>query len=300
MPSDIGLLMRRALARHLVIPAFNIAYLPMLEPVVEALRDANALGQIAAARPDWEKFGAGSPAAVAAEYQRWRDDRHTRLHLDHVPVIDEDGQPVEYLPILRAALDLGYDSVMVDASRLPLPENIACTQQVTALAHERGVPVEAELGAVLGHETGPLPPYEELFASGRGFTDPSEAALFVKETSVDWLSVAVGNVHGALSDAARGQKKVAARLDLEHLARLADHTGLPLVLHGGTGIEPQYIRAGIRAGIAKINIATAIRQPYEAKVTASVAAAQESVYETTLALLTDELELTGSAPALGL
>ena len=90
-----------------------------------------------------------------------------RLHLDHVPVIDEDNQRVDYLPIFQEAIDVGYESVMIDGSRLPLDENIAATRQVVELAHAAGVPVEAELGAVLGHEDGPLPSYEELFASGR-------------------------------------------------------------------------------------------------------------------------------------
>ena len=67
------------------------------------------------------------------------------------------------------------------------------------MAHAADVPVEAELGAVLGHEAGPLPPYEELFASGLGFTDPAEAKRFVEETGCDWLSVAIGNIHGAIA-----------------------------------------------------------------------------------------------------
>ena len=79
------------------------------------------------------------------------------------------------------------------AELLQLDENIAATARVAKMAHEAGIPVEGELGAVLGHEAGPLPPYEELFASGRGFTDPQQAERFVKESKVDWLSVAFGD-----------------------------------------------------------------------------------------------------------
>src|SRR5690606_9183044 len=107
-------------------------------------------------------------------------------------VIDEDQEPVDYLAIVNEALRLGFDSVMVDGSRLRLEENIAATRQVAERAHRAGVPCEAELGAVMGHEEGPLPPYEELFASGRGFTDTDEARRFVQETGCDWLSVAIG------------------------------------------------------------------------------------------------------------
>ncbi|MHC4887779.1 MAG: class II fructose-bisphosphate aldolase, partial [Planctomycetota bacterium] len=124
---------------------------------------------------------------------------------------------VDYLAILTQAVELGYESVMVDGSRLPLDENIAATRAVVVMAHAKDVAVEAELGAVLGHETGPMPPYEELFASGKGFTDVEEATRFVRETGVDWLSVSIGNVHGAISAATRGEKKITARLNIERL-----------------------------------------------------------------------------------
>ena len=130
-------------------------------------------------------------------------------------------------PIIREALALGYQSVMVDGSRLNLEDNIEATRQVVEIAHAAGVPVEAELGAVLGHEAGPLPPYEELFASGRGFTDVEEAKRFVQETGCDWLSVAIGNIHGAVSAARRDEKKVEARLNLDHLEQLASGDGHP-------------------------------------------------------------------------
>jgi fructose/tagatose bisphosphate aldolase len=154
------------------------------------------------------------------------------------------------------------------------------------------------LGAVLGHEAGPLPPYEDLYATGRGFTDADEAARFVAETGVDWLSVAVGNIHGAVGEATRNQKKVQARLNLEHLAKLRVATGVPLVLHGGSGIHQEYVRAGIQAGIAKINIATNVRQPYEAALATSVDAAQQAAYDEVVRLLTEELQLAGSAAKL--
>ena len=94
---------------------------------------------------------------------------------------------------------------MIDASRLEFADNVRVTAEVVALAHP--VPVEAELGAVLGHEAGPLPPYEELFATGRGFTDVAQAAQFVAETGVDWLSVAIGNVHGAVQGRGEGRRQ---------------------------------------------------------------------------------------------
>lgn len=291
-------LVRRAWDLGLVIPSFNIPYLPMMEPVIAALRDTGTAGQVTAARVEWKHLQANGPRALFDAYQELKDERYTRLHLDHIPVIDEDGQAVDHLAHLGEALELGYDSVMIDASRLPLEDNIRLTREVVELARATGAAVEGELGAVLGHEPGPLPSYEELFATGLGFTDPAEARVFVTETGVDWLSVAVGNVHGAVAGAARGQRKVAARLNLEHLARLRAAADVPLVLHGGTGISPELVQAGIRGGIAKVNLATVIRQPYEALLDQSEAGARQAVYDTTVRLVTEELGVAGSAARL--
>ena len=177
-------LMENAWRAGTVIPAFNIPYLPMMEPVIAALRDTGCFGLIAVARADWEKFDAKSIRVVYDTYQELKNEKVTRLHLDHVPVIDEDDLKVDYLSIISEALDLGYPSIMVDGSRLPLEENIAVTKKIVDMAHDKGVAVEAELGAVLGHEEGPLPPYEELFASGKGFTSPQEAKTLVDELSI--------------------------------------------------------------------------------------------------------------------
>jgi fructose/tagatose bisphosphate aldolase len=182
----------------------------------------------------------------------------------------------------------------VDGSRLPLDENIQATKKIARLAHGSGIALEGELGAVLGHEAGPLPPYEELFASGKGFTAVEDARRFVGETGVDWLSVAVGNVHGAVSEATRHNKKVEARLNIEHLERIYEAVQIPLVLHGGSGIKKEYIQRAIRGGIAKINIGTAIRQPYESALKESLGAAQKATYDAAVQVLTDELELQGS------
>lgn len=284
-------------ARELAIglPAFNIAHLPMVEPVIRAVRDQDSFALIEVARVEWMKFGARGPAAVMEEFHRHDDPLHVRIHLDHVPVVDEDGMKVDYIPIMEEALSLGYQSVMIDASRLPLEENIRATRGVADLAHGAGVPVEAELGAVLGHEAGPLPPYEELFRTGKGFTRPEEASRFVRESGCDWLSVAIGNVHGAVGEATKGRKKVEARLSLDHLERLSGVTGVPLVLHGGSGIRQEDMLASMRRGIAKINVGTEIRQAYELALGAKgdVPAAREAVYGRTVSLIRDWFRLTG-------
>jgi len=281
MKRNCSELVHNAYQNGLAIPSFNIPYLPMLRPVAEALVDANAFGLIAVARLEWTRFEAISQAAVQLEYAQCEREPWMRLHQDHVPVIDEDQIRVDFIPILRRALDLGYDGIMVDGSRLPLEENIAATREVVELAAPYGVPVEGELGAVMGHEEGPLPPYEELFESGKGFTNVEEAERFVTETGVSWLSVACGSVHGAVRGSAKDRQKARARLNIAHLTRLRDAAGVPLVLHGGSGIPKESIQAGVAHGIVKINIGTDLRQPYEQAVRAgnSIEEARRVVYE---------------------
>ena len=292
----IGTLMLKARERMVVIPGFNIPYLPMMEPVVKALRDCHTVGLIMVARLEWIKFKSGSLKAVRNEYEKVKDERFTRLHLDHVPIIDEDNLRVDYEPVIREAIELGYDSVMVDGSRLSLAENIACTRRAADMAHKAGIAIEAELGAVMGHEAGPLRPYDELFVSGMGFTGTQEAIRFIQESTADWLSVAIGNVHGAIS-AARSEKKIEARLSIPHLTALNQALGIPLVLHGGTGIGKPYLMEAFKNGIAKINIATAIRQPYEKYMDESIPKAQQAVYDEMLVIL-NEIEVAGSADKL--
>ena len=291
-----GDILNQALKQGLTVPAFNVPYLPMIKPVIRAVVDQDCFALIAVARLEWIKFQAQSLAAVIKEFTKWHQPDHVRIHLDHVPVIDEDNLQVDYLSIIREAIQLGYQSVMVDGSRLDLQANIATTRSVVEMAHEAGIPCEAELGAVLGHEAGPLPPYEELFDSGKGFTDVQEARRFVQETGCDWLSVAIGSVHGAISGALKDKKKVEARLNLDHLEKLHHATGIPLVLHGGSGVKQEYLLGAVKKGIAKVNVGTEIRQTYESALreSGSIPTAQDAVYERTCWLLRDYFGLAGT------
>jgi ketose-bisphosphate aldolase len=292
---NVGEIMLRARELGIGVPAFNIPYLPMMHPVATAVKAADAFALIEVARLEWVKFESKSLAAVAEEFGRWADRSHLRLHLDHVPVIDEDHERVDYMPVFREAVSLGYESLMVDGSRLSLEENIRVTAEVAAFGHAHGRPVEAELGAVMGHEAGPMPPYDELFASGKGFTDVEEARRFAQESGCDWLSVAVGNIHGAIAAGTRDQKKVEARLNLEQLSLLSEATGRPLVLHGGSGIRQEYVLGSFKRGITKVNVGTEIRQAYEQGLRASgdIEQAQEACYARTYELLTDWFQIGG-------
>lgn len=285
----IGEIIALARKHKIAVPAFNVPHLPMVEPLIRAVRETDAFALIETARLEWIKFQARGPAEVAAEFMRWANPANVRLHLDHVPVIDEDDKLVDYRSILRQALDLGYSSIMLDGSRLPLEDNIRASSEAAAMARAAGAACEAELGAVPGHESSPMPPYEELFSSGRGFTNVDEARRFIAETGCDWLSVAIGNIHGAISKGMKNRQKIQARLNIEHLAKLQKATAIPLVLHGGSGIPKEFLLEAIKNGIAKVNVGTEVRQAYEHALekTGRIAAAQDAVHARAIQMIRD-------------
>lgn len=160
------------------------------------------------------------------------------LHLDHSQSFTE----------IMEAVAAGFSSVMIDASRLPWEENMAVTGKVVEACHAMGVDVEAELGLV------GLASNHEDFNNPAGYTKPEEAETFIRETGVDALAVAIGSAHGTYI--------AAPKLDLGRLAAIHAVSSVPLVLHGGTGIPDDQIRAAVRLGISKLNVATELNQVF--------------------------------------
>jgi fructose-bisphosphate aldolase class II len=151
------------------------------------------------------------------------------VHLDHVENTD----------LIRAALDLGCDSVMFDGSKLEYKENVNTSIKMRELAHSYGASIEVELGEIGGKDGVHAPGIR---------TKPEDARRFVAETGVDLLAVAVGSSHAmATRD---------AKLDFELITELKEAAGVPLVLHGSSGVSDQDIVAAVKAGISKVNIAT--------------------------------------------
>lgn len=155
------------------------------------------------------------------------------------------------LESVKYAIDSGYSSVHIDCSKMDLPANVELTKKVVELAHSRGVSVEGELGYIGGssevHE-GEQPKQEIVF------TDPQEAADYIKQTGVDIFAGSYGNVHGIYKDE--------PKLDIERIRKISQASGIPLSLHGGSGIPEDQIKAAISAGICKINVNTEIRKAY--------------------------------------
>jgi fructose-bisphosphate aldolase class II/tagatose 1,6-diphosphate aldolase GatY/KbaY len=154
------------------------------------------------------------------------------IHLDHAHSYE----------LVVQCLDAGFDSVMIDASEKPLEDNISITRKVVEVARRYDACVEAELGYVakLGQSH-----------NQSGFTEPEEAAYFVKETGVNALAVAIGTAHGFY--------KEEPKLDLERLSRIHELIDVSLVLHGSSGIPATSIAEAVNRGICKINLATEIK-----------------------------------------
>jgi len=149
-------------------------------------------------------------------------------------------------------IELGFNVVMVDSSSLPYGENLRVNRELVERAHPRGVAVEGELG----HLPTGAPPGGPGGSPGGTFalTDPDQAREFVAETGIDALSVSVGNVHVLT----RGE----ASIDVDRIARIRDKTGVPLVIHGGTGFPPSQVSEAIRRGVAKFNVGTILKKVY--------------------------------------
>jgi fructose-bisphosphate aldolase, class II len=161
------------------------------------------------------------------------------VHLDHAASAE----------LVQAAARLGIGSVMYDASGLPYQRNVRATADVARWCHDRGVWVEAELGEIGG---------KNGVHSPQARTDPAEAAGFAEATGVDALAVAVGSSHAMLTRD--------AVLDLDLVARLRRAVGVPLVLHGSSGVPDRDLVAAIGAGMTKINIATQLNKVFTAAI----------------------------------
>lgn len=151
------------------------------------------------------------------------------VHLDHC----------EHLDYMRRALALGFTGIMYDGSALPYEENVANTMQAVSMAHACGASVEGELGTLPSREGG------DAVAAGPVYTDPELAAAFCRDTGIDALAPSFGTAHGLY--------KSAPVLDLPRVKCIAEKTGLPLVMHGGSGVSAEDYREAIRCGIRKIN-----------------------------------------------
>jgi tagatose 1,6-diphosphate aldolase GatY/KbaY len=161
------------------------------------------------------------------------------VHLDHSKDLGE----------IEACLALGYSSVMIDGSGLDFDDNVALTRSASSLAHSAGAWIEGELGAMDGNED-----VSRHVNPAQHFTDPESVRTFVRETGVDALAVAIGNVHGVSKDP--------VQIDFERLGAIKEQCTVPLVLHGASGLSDEVIRRAVSLGVAKVNLNAELRRAF--------------------------------------
>ncbi|WP_328665150.1 class II fructose-bisphosphate aldolase [Streptomyces sp. NBC_00328] len=230
------LVVRTAEART-AVAAFNVITLEHIEAVIAGAESAGA-PVVLQVSENAVKFRQGRllPLARAATAAAERALVPVALHLDHVQSSE----------LLRQAPEAGFSSVMYDASHLPYEENLAATRAAADWAHAQGLWIEAELGEI-GGKNG-APPRDAHAPGAR--TDPGEAHAFVADSGVDALAVAIGSSHAMTTRT--------AALDHDLLKRLAASLGVPLVLHGSSGVPDAELRAAVQGGITKVNVGTAL------------------------------------------
>jgi ketose-bisphosphate aldolase len=219
------------------VPAFNYSDIWDLMAIVEAAEDEKAIVMVSGNPLVMEIFGVEMNAAMGKVVTE-RAKTPVLHHLDHS--FKEE--------MCYKAIDCGIPSVMMDASKFPLDENIAITRRVVDYAHAKGVIVEAELGLIRGRGI------EGDFTGGRYLVDVDECKKMANEVKIDSLAIGIGNAHGFY--------KGKPELDFDRLEEVNRAVDIPLVLHGGTGIPEEDIRRAIKGGINKVNVGTIIHCTY--------------------------------------
>lgn len=241
----------RAQKEHFAIGAFNAASIEPLKAIVGAAKKLRSPIMVEASHGEVEYFGARELVGVI----RALEQSHgvpIILNLDHAPDLEN----------CKKAIDLGFDYVHLDASKLPLEENVRMAKELVEYAHQRDVLVEGEIDNinVMGASSADHRHQDvNSVRDKRYYTDPEKAAKFVADTGVDTFASFIGNVHGLYS----GPKTI----DIELLQMIKAKLGTTfLSLHGGSGIPDHYISAAVGAGIVKVNVNSELRVAFYDKL----------------------------------
>lgn len=228
-------LMKFAASHHYMLPAFNTTNLEMTYAIVKGLNRAGLPGYVQISS---NNLRLSDPEVITylTKAALKNSDVPIGLHLDHGKSYED----------VKACVDAGFTSIMIDASHLPFEENIKEVQRAVEYCHFYGVPVEAELGSLQGKE-------EDIVNEADCKTDPDMVADFVEQTGCDLLAVAVGNVHGL---------DLTPKVDLPLLKTISEISPVPLVMHGGSGIPFETIRAAKEYNLLKVNYGSDLRKAF--------------------------------------
>lgn len=222
-------LVKSARSKGAAIGAFNVIQLEHAEAIISGANQAQLPVILQISQNAIAYHGALEPISLATLACASASLLPTSVHLDHA-------QDTE---LIRRALDLGFDSIMFDGSKLDFAQNIAVSRQMAELAHSYGATIEVELGEIGGKDGVHAPGVR---------TNPLEAKAFVEETGVDLLAVAVGSSHAMINRS--------AQLDFDLISAIHAVVPIPLVLHGSSGVSDIDLQSAVRVGMSKINIAT--------------------------------------------
>ena len=265
-----------AIARQYAVPAFNIYNMETLQAVLDAARTAHSPVILAVSESALKYMGADMLIGLIRG-ANIKPDEQIALHLDHGSSFD----------ICKHVIELGFSSVMIDASKLSFADNIKLSKQVADYAHQHNVSVEAELGTLAGIED------ENTFGTDSSYTNPADVEKFVNETKTDSLAIAIGTSHGAYK-----RKTDDEELRFDILTDVAKRLPqFPLVLHGASsipqqllatinefggkmsgarGIDTNQLRQATKMNICKINVDSDLRLAFTAGVRQSLASKPEN------------------------
>jgi len=264
-------IIQKAEGEKRAIGHFNISDTVALRAIFESAKELNLPILIGVSEGEREFLGTREAVALVRSL---RDGYGYPIFLnaDHTHSLEK----------IKEAVEAGFDAVLFDGSKLPIEENARFTKEVVALAKQinPNVLVEGELGYI-GSSSEILKDIPEgAVIKPEDLTSPDEAAAFVKETGIDLLAPAVGNLHGMLvrqSASGGGFETINPRLDIARIAAIKEAVKIPLVLHGGSGIVDEDFVAAIKAGISIIHINTEIRLAWRRGIEAGLAARPDEV-----------------------
>jgi fructose-bisphosphate aldolase class II len=211
------------------VGAFNVILLEHAEAIVAGAESVKLPVVLQISQNCVDYHGALKPIALASKVIAQDSSVNVSLHLDHA----------ESELLVQEALDLGFDSIMFDGSKLEYSSNVQASARMAQLCRQYGATIEVELGEVGGKDGVHAPGIR---------TNPAEAQAFVEATGVDLLAVAVGSSHAMTTRD--------AILDFELISQIAKTVSVPLVLHGSSGVNDKDLQRAVRAGMRKVNIAT--------------------------------------------
>jgi fructose-bisphosphate aldolase class II len=248
-------MLKKAKEEHYAVGQFNINNLEFTQAILLAAEEEKSPVILGVSEGAGRYMGGFNTVVKMVEglMEDYQITVPVAIHLDH-------GSSLENC---KKAIDAGFTSVMIDASHHPFEENIETTAKVVEYAHSKGVSVEAELGTVGGQE-------DDVIGEGIIYADAKECQELVQRTGIDCLAPALGSVHGPY----QGEPN----LGFKEMEEIGNTTGVPLVLHGGTGIPTKDIKRAISLGTAKINVNTE-NQIASAKKVREIFASDSKVYD---------------------